>query len=195
MYHIALSLTNKKVTIIGGGKVAYQKVESIRNEKCTIFVIAPEFIKEFHRLDGNVHKIYKRYEKGDCVGSALVFVATDDNELNKVVKADCQRLHILCNVVDNKELSDFYTPAQIMRGDLTLSVSTNGKSPLLSQKIKNELASQYDDTYQEKVELLGQIRTYLLEHKIEDRKERLKALINLNNEALKEYLNQLDEEE
>lgn len=190
MYHIALDLKDKKVTIIGGGKVAYRKAWLLSQENCILTIIAPHFIKAFHSLDTNVHRIYKRYEKGDCKGSTLVFAATDDSLLNEVIQQDCKMQHILCNVVSDKTLSDFITPAQVSRGDLTLSVSTNGQSPTLAAAIKEELEVIYGEDYKQKVELLGQIRRYYLSQNREEKP--LKELIKLSNDELIKYWNQLN---
>lgn len=193
MYHIALDIKHKKITIIGGGKVAYRKAVLLSQEACNLYIISPKFIESFHSLDSCVHRINKRYEKGDCKGSLLVFIATNDTTLNEQIKADCKEEHILCNVVDNCSKSDFITPAQVIRGDLTLSVSTNGKSPALAAFIKNELAWQYDASYAQRVALLGQIREHILSQDIEEVKKKnlLNQVILLNNEELVCYLENL----
>lgn len=193
MYHIALNLKHKKITIIGGGKVAYRKAKSLCEEDCKLIIIAPYFIKAFHSLDAYVHRIYKRYEKGDCIGSLLVFAATQDAKLNQEIQKDCEAQHILCNVVSDQTISDFITPAQVTKGDLTLSVSTNGKSPALAAVIKNELASLYGEGDIQKVKLLGQIRAILLTEVVDEKEKqsRLKQLATLSNEELVRYLNQL----
>jgi precorrin-2 dehydrogenase / sirohydrochlorin ferrochelatase len=40
----------------------------------------------------------------------------------------------------------------VRRGDLIVSVSTSGKSPVLSKKIKKELDTYFDDHYSEVVD-------------------------------------------
>lgn len=51
----------------------------------------------------------------------------------------CRAKNKLVNVVDNIEISNFTVPSYIKRGDLLISVSTGGKSPSLSSKIKKKL--------------------------------------------------------
>ena len=76
--------------------------------------------------------------------------ATDNRELNQQIKRDCAALKIWCNRVDDPEDSDFIFPSVIRRGDLTLSVCTEGASPFLTKRIVDELADRYDDSYTEK---------------------------------------------
>lgn len=175
MYSAMLSLKDKKVTIVGGGKVAYRKARLLSEEGCDLQVIAPHFIEAFDELNYNVNKIYKNYEEGDCAGSVLVFAATDDETINAQVGEYCQRAKILCNVTNDASLSSFSTPAQLKRGDLTISVSTAGNSPSLAAQIKDELARTYGEEYGQQVKLLGEIRERVLKG-IKDEEERKKIL-------------------
>ena len=189
MYSAMLSLKDKKVTIIGGGKVAFRKASLLVEEGCEIQIVAPKFIDAFKELGPLVNKVYKNYEEGDCAGSTLVFAATDDKALNEAVGNYCKRAKILCNVVDNTALSSFSTPAQLKRGDLTISVSTGGNSPSLATKIKEDLAKCYGEEYDEYVRLLGKLREKVLQNETDEvkRKEILNKMATLDFEALKSY--------
>lgn len=192
MYSVMLSLKDKKVTIVGGGKVAYRKARLLSEEACDLQVIAPSFIEAFDSLDCKIHKIYKHYEEGDCAGSLLVFAATNDVELNASIGRYCEKIGILCNVTDNASLSSFSTPAQLKRGDLTIAVSTGGNSPSLAAKIKEELAQTYGEEYGEQIHLLGKVRAKVL--KVEQDEEKKKQILNhiarLSYPELVEYASQ-----
>ena len=91
-------------------------------------------------------------------------------------------------MVDNRMLSNYIVPSYVKRGDLLLSVSTGGKSPALAKKISRELAVEYDDSYEEYVNLLGSLREAIMK-RYEDvgvRRKLIKELISLDYEALKE---------
>lgn len=179
MYSAMLSLKDKKVTIVGGGKIAYRKAKLVYEEDCDLQVIAPHFIEEFNELGQHVNKIYKNYEEGDCAGSVLVFAATDDAQVNELVGRYCQRAKILCNVVNDASLSSFNTPAQLKRGDLTISISTAGNSPSLAAKIKKDLSETYGEEYGEQVKLLGDLRTRILKS-VKDESEKKEVLNHLS---------------
>ena len=76
------------------------------------------------------------------------------------------------------------------RGELLLSISTGGNSPSLSAKIKRELEETYDETYEEYIELLGLARKKIIEENkdIKERRKKIKALIDLSVEELKEKI-------
>ena len=189
MYSAMLNLEDSRVTIIGGGKVAYRKACLLVQEGCEIQVIAPAFIEAFKDLGQRINKVYKNYEEGDCVESNLVFAVTDDRLLNEAVGLYCKRARILCNVVDHVALSSFSTPAQFKRGDLIISISTGGNSPFLASKIKEDLANRYDETYEVYVQLLGQLREKVLQNEVDEtkKKEILNHMVTLNFEELKSY--------
>lgn len=171
MYSLMVSLTNRKVTIIGGGQVAYHKVKGLMEENCEIVVISPKWTKAFEHV--RCTKINRTYREGDCKGSFLVFAATDDANINQKVFMECERNQILCNVVDDGKHSHFMTPAQMKRGDLTISVSTGGKSPSLAMLIKKDLEEIYGEAYKERIELLGKIRDYLLIYEKDEQQKKL----------------------
>ncbi|MCP2240782.1 precorrin-2 dehydrogenase/sirohydrochlorin ferrochelatase family protein [Thermoanaerobacterium thermosaccharolyticum] len=140
-YPIMLNITNKKCLVIGGGNVAYRKILSLLEFGGTVTAIAPKFIKDIWKLSKNnrIELIDRKYQKNDVQNYNLVIVATNDKMLNKEISKECIDNNIPVNVVDDKELSTFITPSVIRRGDLTISISTNGKSPLLSRRIREML--------------------------------------------------------
>ena len=188
MYSLMVSLTNRKVTIIGGGQVAYRKAKGLMEEKCEIVVISPKWVKDFENV--GCTKINRAYREGDCKGSFLVFAATNDPIVNQKVFMECERNQILCNMVDDGSHSHFITPAQMKRGDLTISVSTGGKSPSLAVQIKKELEEIYGEAYQERIELLGKIRDYWLiyEKDNQQKKELLQKVAKMKVEEIHAYL-------
>ncbi len=181
-----LNIENKKITIIGGGKVALRKTKKLLQFNKNITVISPYFHEQFKNIK-NINLIKKKYKEEHIKGSFLVFGATSDHSINKKIAEDCKKNDILCNIVDSKELSEFIIPSSIKRGDLTISVSTMGKSPSLCKKIRKDLEKKYTDEYDEYIKLLGDIRELVLK-KCDDkikRREILNEIINLNIEDLK----------
>ncbi len=65
----------------------------------------------------------------------------------------------LVNVEDVKQGCDFHNPALVRRGDLLLTVSTNGKSPGLAARIRRHLAGTFGPEWAERLQTLGRKRT------------------------------------
>ena len=83
----------------------------------------------------------------DLDGKFLAVVATASTSLNQLIYREAQRRGVLCNVVDVPEYCDFFYPAVVRRGDLQIAVSTDGQSPSLAQKIRQQLEQQFGTGY------------------------------------------------
>ena len=128
----------------------------------------------------------EKYIKDDFV----VVAATNNKEVNHKIGIYCRQYNKLVNVVDDKDLSNFTVPSFVKRGDLLLSVSTGGKSPSLSSKIRKDLEEVYDDSYEEYVKLLGEARDNIIENTsdIKERRKKLKELVDLSFDELREII-------
>ena len=93
---------------------------------------------------------------------ALVMAATDDPEVNARVSAAARNRAVWVNVADDPEHCTFIVPAQVKRGDLTLAISTNGASPALARKVREELQEHFGPEYGPYLDLLRRVRTRLL---------------------------------
>lgn len=146
--------------IIGGGEVASRKVLSLVRCDAEVTVISPEVSDRIQSLarSGELQLKKRRYSKGDLDGAFLVIAATDQREVQQAVFKEAQNSNTLFNSADDPQNSSFHVPACIHRGDLLLTVSTSGKSPALSTKLKKELSMQYGVEHEQLIKLLGLIR-------------------------------------
>lgn len=190
LYPINLELNKMKITVIGGGKIAYRKTVNFLNFKKRVTVISKEFTEEFNFIADKIDMIFDEYKEEYIKDSFIVIVATNDKQLNYKIGVYCNENGKLVNVVDNKEMSNFTVPSYLKRGDFLLSISTGGNSPALSTKIKKELEKIYDEDFGEYVELLGIARKRIIKENkdIEVRRKKIKELIDLSIEELKEKI-------
>ena len=164
-YPVYLNLRGKKVLVVGGGAVALRKTKSLLEAKAFVKVVSPLFHEGFESINSNSNLILqlKAFEEKDVSDVFLVFSATDDRELNYIISQICETSGILCNIADNPEKSGFIVPSCIKRGDLMLAVSTGGKSPALSRKLRKDLEKEFGDEYEIFLYFLGEIRCAILE--------------------------------
>lgn len=72
-----------------------------------------------------------------------------------VALAERARRHkVMVNVEDRREHCLFHNTAEVRRGDLLLTVSTNGRSPGLAQRIRRFLAETFGPEWGERLALL-----------------------------------------
>lgn len=187
-YPVNLNLDNMEIIIVGGGKVALRKCMNFLEFGKSVTVLAPDFDSRFLELGNKVDLINDIFKEVYIDKFDIVVAATDDKEVNEEIACICRKKSKLINVVDSRDLSDFTVSSYVKRGDLLIGISTGGKIPALSAKIRRDLEEIYDESFAEYVDLLGELREKIIK-KYEDkteRKEVLKALVKLDIEELKE---------
>lgn len=166
LFPVFLKLEKLKVLIVGGGNVAFEKLNAIiGNSPATeVTVVAPEIIAAIDDL-AILHpavKLKKRvFFPGDLFSADIVIAATADNELNKIIRDEARKREILVNVVDTPELCDFYMGSIVKKGDFKIAVSTNGKSPTFAKRMKEVLDDSLPEETHEVLENLAEIRSNL----------------------------------
>lgn len=132
------NLKNRKVLLVGGGKIALEKLEKLLDFTQEIDVIAKEFSHDFMLLaeEKKLSMQKRAYEKGDILAYDIVIVATDTDILHKSIYQESRRSRVLVNSVDNSAYCDFIFPSYIKKGDLTISVSTAGASPAMAKRLR-----------------------------------------------------------
>lgn len=156
------------MVVVGGGGVAVRKCISLIRCNASVTVVAIRLSESMKRLlcRGWINHIEREYLPGDLNGCVLAFAATDSPEVNRVVANDASLSSIPVNVSDNPGISSFTSPAVVRRGNLTLTVASEGNTPALSRNIRRELARTYGREYALTVQLLGAIREKLLTQNI-----------------------------
>ena len=134
---ISINITNKKILLIGGGKVATHKGQIIARFAQNVTVIAPEFTDEIKQLPFSF--IQKTFDPSDLIGYFLVYVCTGDHELNQQIKEYASELGILTSVCDAPWLCDFVSPAIHKSGHITISVASNAQDVYKSVDIRNQI--------------------------------------------------------
>ena len=134
---ISINVTNKKILLVGGGKVATHKGTIMARFVQNVTVISPEFTDEIKKLPFTF--IEKEYEKSDLKGFFLVYVCTGNHELNAQIKVDAEELGILTSVCDAPLLCDFVSPAIHKEDNVTISVGTNARNAYQAVDIRNQI--------------------------------------------------------
>jgi len=163
-YPICLDLEARACVVVGGGRVAERKVLGLLSCQAQVSVISPELTEELQlqHASGNIEWIDREYRQGDLAQAFLVIAATDDEETQKQVYVEADTNNLLLNVADVPKRCNFILPASAKQGDLTISVSTAGKSPALARKIRMELEKRYGPEYRVLVDILGAVRPQVL---------------------------------
>lgn len=159
-YPLFLNIRGKKCVVVGGGQVALRKVKALLEAGADVKVISPHLCPELIKLaDTEEISVEKRpFLSADLEGSLISVAATDDNSINLKVAKEAKGKGILVNVVDDPNNSDFIVPSYFRRGDITIAVSTAGRSPALARKIRLKLEDDFEDEYATLAVLIEEVR-------------------------------------
>lgn len=198
-YPISIDTLNKKVLVVGGGNAAYLKVKSLVLTEAHITVVSEKFLKEIEELKKtceNIDIIKLNIENFELSNDYhMVFICTDNQVLNIKISEYFEHKNALVMLADNMEKSDFITSAILQKGDITIAVNTQGKSPTAAKLVLNEVDKILDEEFTEKINLLCEIRELLKIKNNNDLniniKSTMDSLINKNNSHLKLFLNDI----
>jgi siroheme synthase-like protein len=162
-YPIFLNVQARKVTVIGGGLIALRKVKDLLKHGADITVISPNICTGIVNLQeqGKIQVLKRKYKSGDIDGLYLAVVAAGSKGVNNKVTKEAEEKKVLLNIVDDPETSDFIVPSVIHRGDISIAVSTSGKSPALARKIRTDLESYFAKEYAALALLVNEVRIEL----------------------------------
>jgi glutamyl-tRNA reductase len=140
---VNLLLTNRPCLVVGAGRIAARKIGYLLEAGAKVTAVSPAVSDEAAGWinAGKVAHWNRPFEAGDAAGFSVVFAATNDRHVNRLVLEDCRKHNVLCSCVDGHwAQSDFTTPAISRHGNLTLTVSTGGHSCRQAKLIKDNLA-------------------------------------------------------
>ena len=148
---ISINVENKKLLIVGGGKVALQKIKNILPFTTNITVVAPEINGEINKTD-KITIITDFYNKKYMEGMFLVYACSDSPEVNKQVLKDAESSGILCNRTDQSEKSHFHSPGITETEEMLVTINSKRKEVKKMVKLKDEVHTHL----KEREELLSQ---------------------------------------
>ncbi|WP_272699764.1 precorrin-2 dehydrogenase/sirohydrochlorin ferrochelatase family protein [Desulfovibrio sp. Fe33] len=165
-YPIFVNLENKGCLVVGAGEVGKRKIQSLIDSGAGSVTIidtrdaAPEMAPVVALPNVEFH--CREFADSDLDGKFLVIACTSSEEVNWRISNLCRDRGILCNIVDQPEKCSFIVPATVKRGDLTVAISTAGRSPAMAKRIRKELQENFGDEYANLLTAMGRIRPLML---------------------------------
>jgi uroporphyrin-III C-methyltransferase / precorrin-2 dehydrogenase / sirohydrochlorin ferrochelatase len=133
-YLLGLRLTGRRVTVVGGGRVAARRIPQLLESGADVTVISPE-------LDPAVRVSWtgRGYARGDCAGAWLVGAFTSDPGVNSAVAGEADEARIWCVRADDAASSSAWTPGSGRSGDVQVGVLTG--SPRETARIRDAIVA------------------------------------------------------
>lgn len=128
-----IDIEGKHILVVGAGKIALRRVQTLSQFRARIKVIAKEIPKEqkeaFHLLvsEGKIVLEEKAFEESDLTEALfLVLAATNVKKLNHEICMLCRKRKILANTATDRTDCDFYFPAVAVQEELVVGITGDG---------------------------------------------------------------------
>lgn len=169
-----VDFSRKRVVIFGGGPVGERKAAYFAGADVT--VISREFTPGLEAMPAV--KLVRRHvsesDAGELIrGAFLVVVATGDRTLDRSLARLAEGSGALVNCAEGD--GDVILPSKAARGDITVAVSTGGRSPAMSRFIRERLEETLTDEHADMVRLQAELRE-ALKKRLPSQHEREKLL-------------------
>ena len=184
LYPIFLKTQQLQILIVGGGFVALEKMSFLLKSSpdANVTLVAPffrdetkEFAQKFH-----IQMIDDSYNKEYLKNKQIVIATTDNIDVNIQVYQDCKSKNILVNVADNPPFCDFYMGGIVTKGNVKISISTNGKSPTTAKRLRQFFEDVIPEEIDDLVKNINEYRKSIkgnFEEKVEKLNEFTKSLV------------------
>lgn len=145
-FPVFTNISEKTIVVIGAGKIAKRRIETLLKFDCSIRVVAPEVLPEViaYGDEKRLELRMKPYEAADLEGADYVLVATNHKQINHEIYEKCKEGNIPVNVADDKEKSDFFFPGIIRKKGITVGVTAEGRDHALAKKATRAIADCLD---------------------------------------------------
>jgi precorrin-2 dehydrogenase/sirohydrochlorin ferrochelatase len=163
LFPVFLKLESLETLIVGGGHVGLEKLTAIlkNSPQAKVSLVARtihEPIKKLAEQYPNVSLSERNFKLWDLWNKDLLILATDSRNLHETIRKFARSRRLLINVADTPDLCDFYLGSVVTKGNLKIGVSTNGKSPTISKRIREYLEEAIPEETNELLDNMSKIR-------------------------------------
>ena len=163
LFPVFLKLEALDTLIVGGGHVGLEKLSAVlkNSPEAKVTLVARTIQQPIYELGlkyPHVKLVERNFKLWDLWDKDLVLLATDNRQLHETIRKFARSRKLLINVADTPDLCDFYLGSVVTKGNLKIGVSTNGKSPTISKRIREYLEEALPDDTNELLNNMQRIR-------------------------------------
>ena len=136
MYPAFLKLNDRRVLLVGGGRVAAGKLAGLLAAGARVKVVAPEIRAELAAPGVLLER--RTFEPRD-LDDAWWVVAAAPPGVNRQVLAAAEARRLFVNAVDDPPHATAYAGGVVRREDVTIAISTGGRAPALAGLLREAL--------------------------------------------------------
>ncbi|PKR58147.1 precorrin-2 dehydrogenase/sirohydrochlorin ferrochelatase family protein [Thalassospira lohafexi] len=155
MFPINLDLTRLSVALVGNGQPTLNRLQQLDGDGAKYVTVYSEGpIPELARQAGDrLHRYLPN--SADVNAASIMFIVDLGEEKSAELAAIAKAVGTIANVEDVKEYCDFFSPARVQRGDLMITISTNGHSPRLAGRIRRAIDKWLEPNWSDRLTALS----------------------------------------
>ncbi|HWS47160.1 MAG TPA: bifunctional precorrin-2 dehydrogenase/sirohydrochlorin ferrochelatase [Acidimicrobiia bacterium] len=159
-YPVNLLVHDRRVVVVGAGRIAARKIEPLLDLGAAVEVVAPNAGDDVQAWARAGRLVWHRrpFAATDLDGAWLAFTATGDPAVDAAVHTAGEQLRVWVNSADDPANCSFTLMSVIRRADLVVSVGTGGRSPALAAHVRRRLDEEIGPEYEVLVDLLAGAR-------------------------------------
>jgi siroheme synthase-like protein len=159
-YPVNLIVAGRRCVVVGAGRIAARKIAGLLDAGAEVHVVAPEVSDEVRAWAeaGRLTLEAREFRPADVEGAWLAFTATADPVVNRAVAEAAESRRVWVNSADDPENCGFTLMSVVRRGDIVVTIGTNGRSPALATYLKDHVRDEMGPEYEELLEMLSEAR-------------------------------------
>lgn len=153
-------VAGRRCVVVGAGRIAARKIQGLLDADADVLVVAPEAVDAVRDAasEGRLRWEARAFVPTDLDDAWLAITATADAAVNQAVFDAGEQRRVWTNSADDPANCSFTLMSIVRRGDLVVTVGTNGRSPALATYLKNHVATEMGPEYETLLEILSEAR-------------------------------------
>ena len=161
-YPVHLLLQGRPCLVVGAGNIALRKAAGLVDAGADVTVVGPWVHPDFQHMPVTIEA--RPYRDGEVADYRLAIACTDDPAVNHQVFVEGEAAGIWVNSADDPDNCAWILPSVARNGDLTITASTNGRSPAMASWLRRRFQAEFDERYTELLDLLAEVRAEARAH-------------------------------
>lgn len=157
MLPIVFDVSSSEIILVGEGDLVLRRLELLDAAGASVRVFSSDPCSALRELAGP-RLAGDRPDDADLKSARLVFGAGLPDAEGEELATRARAFGALVNIEDVKPLCDFHVPSMVRRGDLTMTISTGGKSPGLARRLRRHLEVLFGPEWSGHLEKIGEKR-------------------------------------
>ncbi len=177
LYPTFLKLGDRRVLLVGGGRVAASKLRGLLDAGAIVKVVAPTILLE---IASAAEETARRPFRESDLDDVCFVVAAAPAAINREVAAAARQRGLFVNAVDDVESASAYAGAVLRRAGVTIAISTDGDAPALAGLAREALEQLLPEDLDDWMQCAREIRAKWLSERVpmEERRPLLLAALN-----------------